>query len=35
MVAHIKTAAFLGFDAVLVDVKAYLAPGHNAFTVSA
>ena len=35
MVAHIKTAAFLGFDAVLVDVKVHLASGHNAFTMSA
>ena len=29
MVAHIKTAAFLGVDAVSVDVKAHLAPGHT------
>ena len=33
MVAHIKTVAFLGVDAVAVDVQAHLAPGHNAFTV--
>ena len=33
MVAHIKTVAFLGVDAVSVDVKAQLAPGHNTFTV--
>ena len=33
MVAHIKTVAFLGVDAVAVDVQVHLAPGHNAFTV--
>ena len=33
MVAHIKTVAFLGVDAVSVDVQVHLAPGHNAFTV--
>ena len=33
MVAHIKTLAFLGVDAVAVDVQVHLAPGHNAFTV--
>ena len=33
MVAHIKTVAFLGVDAVSVDVHVHLAPGHNAFTV--
>ena len=32
MVAQITTAAFLGVDAVSVDVKAHLAPGPNAFT---
>ena len=32
MVVQIKTAAFLGVDAVSVDVKAHLAPGHNATT---
>ena len=35
MVAHIETAAFLGYGAVSVDVRAHLAPGHSAFTVSA
>ena len=33
MVARIKTVAFLGVDAVGVDVQVHLAPGHNAFTV--
>ena len=33
MVAHIKTMAFLGMDAVAVDVQMHLAPGHNAFIV--
>ena len=33
MVAHIKTVAFLGVDAVAVDVQVHLAPDHNAFTV--
>ena len=32
MVAYIKTVAFLGVDAVPADVKAHLAPGHNALT---
>ena len=31
MVAHIKTVAFLGLDAVAVDAQVHLAPGHNAF----
>ena len=33
MVAHIETVAFLGAEAVAVDVQVHLAPGHNAFTV--
>lgn len=33
MVAHIKTIAFIGVDAVPVDVQVHLAPGQNAFTV--
>lgn len=33
MVAHIRTVAFLGVDAVPIDVQVHLAPGHNAFTV--
>ena len=33
MVAHIKTVAFLGVDAVSVGVQVHLAPGHNVFTV--
>ena len=32
MVAYIKTVAFLGVDAVSVDVQVHLATGHNAFT---
>ena len=32
MVAHVKTLALLGVDAVAVDVKVHLASGHNAFT---
>ena len=34
MVAHIKTAVFLYVDGVSVDVKAHLAPGHQAATVA-
>lgn len=33
MVAHIKTIAFQGVDAVPVDVQVHLAPGQNAFNV--
>lgn len=33
MVAHIKTIAFQGVDAVPVEVQVHLAPGQNAFTV--
>ena len=33
MVAHIKTIAFQGVDAVPIDVQVHLAPGQNAFTV--
>ena len=33
MVAHDKTEAFLGVEAVAVDVQVQLAPGHRAFTV--
>lgn len=33
MVAHIKTVAFSGIDAVPVDVQVHLAPGQNAFSV--
>ena len=33
MVAHIKTVAFHGVDAVPVDVQVHLAPGQNAFNV--
>ena len=33
MVAHIKTAAFQGVDALPVDVQVHLAPGQNAFNV--
>ena len=33
MVAHIKTVAFQGIEAVAVDVQVHLAPGQNAFTV--
>ncbi|MBE8190768.1 MAG: YifB family Mg chelatase-like AAA ATPase [Alphaproteobacteria bacterium] len=33
MVAHIKTIAFIGIDAVPVDVQVHLAPGQNAFQV--
>ena len=29
MVAHIRTVAFLGVDAISVDVKAHLAPGQK------
>lgn len=32
MVTHIKTVAFLGVDAVSVDVKVHWGPGLNAFT---
>ncbi len=35
MVAHIKTMAFLGVDAVAADVQVHLASGHNVFTVFA
>lgn len=33
MVAHIKTIAFQGVDALPVDVQVHLAPGQNAFNV--
>ena len=33
MVAHIKTVAFLGVDAVAVGVQMHLAPCYKAFTV--
>ena len=33
MVAHIKTIAFSGVEAVPVDVQVHLAPGQNAFTI--
>lgn len=33
MVAHIRTIAFHGVDALAVDVQVHLAPGQNAFTV--
>ena len=33
MVAHIKTVAFQGVDALPVDVQVHLAPGQNAFNV--
>ena len=33
MVAHIKTVAFHGIDALAVDVQVHLAPGQNAFNV--
>ncbi len=33
MVAHIKTIAFQGVDAVPVEVQVHLAPGQNAFNV--
>ena len=33
MVAHDKTVAFLGVEAVAVDAQVHLAPGHSAFTV--
>ncbi len=33
MVAHIKTIAFQGVDAVPIDVQVHLAPGQNAFSV--
>lgn len=33
MVAHIKTIAFHGVEAVPVDVQVHLAPGQNAFNV--
>ena len=33
MVAHIRTIAFHGVDALTVDVQVHLAPGQNAFTV--
>ncbi|MGB0342695.1 MAG: YifB family Mg chelatase-like AAA ATPase [Parvibaculales bacterium] len=33
MVAHIKTIAFRGVEAVPVDVQVHLAPGQNAFTI--
>ncbi len=33
MVAHIKTIAFRGIEAVPIDVQVHLAPGQNAFSV--
>ena len=33
MVAHIKTIAFQGVEALPIDVQVHLAPGQNAFTV--
>ena len=33
IVAHIKTVAFQGVDALPVDVQVHLAPGQNAFNV--
>ncbi|MGC6534697.1 MAG: YifB family Mg chelatase-like AAA ATPase [Parvibaculales bacterium] len=33
MVAHIKTVAFQGVDAVPIDVQVHLAPGQNAVTI--
>ncbi len=33
MVAHVKTIAFKGVDALPIDVQVHLAPGQNAFTV--
>ena len=33
MVAHIKTVAFQGVDALPVDVQVHLAPGQNAFNL--
>ena len=33
MVAHIKSIAFQGVDAVPIDVQVHLAPGQNAFNV--